>query len=489
MGGLLCAVLLAKEGKKVCVLEKNRQIGGCLQTFSLKKKVFDSCVHYIGGLGEGHTLHRIFRYAGIMDDLPLHELDPQGFDQILFGDESEAYPLATREYFVERLLPHFPKEGDALKAYLKVMSDMAAQFALYNLRKPDGEGKLELFGIELTSILRKLTKNERLIQVLLGNNMLYGAVDGQTPLYTQAMSTDGYLHSAHKVLPGSSSIAKLLWRELQRHGGEIHRYAEVERLVEADGLIQYAQTADGREWHGKQFISAIHPVALFEITDTKGLRPLLRERVKSLPQTPPGLMINLVLKPGAIPYQAHNVYWHPSGEALAKVTLQGIVWPDTQAFFYNEDAAMPGFAESVTILVYAADDAFAAWQASENISGVKYVRDEAYAARKEEYADRLLTRAFTRFPELKDAIVARIIATALTLRDYTGTPDGSLYGPLKDASKPGHSSLSVRTKTSNLFLTGQHINMHGIMGVSVSAIATCAEMLGVEHLLAHINEA
>ena len=71
LGCLLCAVMLAKEGKKVCVLEKNRQIGGCLQTFAFHKKVFDACVHYIGGLGEGHTLHRIFEYAGIMDALPL----------------------------------------------------------------------------------------------------------------------------------------------------------------------------------------------------------------------------------------------------------------------------------------------------------------------------------------------------------------------------------------------------------------------------------
>jgi all-trans-retinol 13,14-reductase len=38
LGGLLSAVLLAKEGMKVCVLEKDKQIGGCLQTFGLQKR-------------------------------------------------------------------------------------------------------------------------------------------------------------------------------------------------------------------------------------------------------------------------------------------------------------------------------------------------------------------------------------------------------------------------------------------------------------------
>lgn len=41
LGGLLSAVLLAKEGKKVCVLEKNNQYGGNLQTFVRNKIIFD----------------------------------------------------------------------------------------------------------------------------------------------------------------------------------------------------------------------------------------------------------------------------------------------------------------------------------------------------------------------------------------------------------------------------------------------------------------
>ncbi|WP_294290689.1 FAD-dependent oxidoreductase, partial [uncultured Chryseobacterium sp.] len=34
LGGLVSALVLAKEGLKVCVLEKNNQYGGNLQTFS-----------------------------------------------------------------------------------------------------------------------------------------------------------------------------------------------------------------------------------------------------------------------------------------------------------------------------------------------------------------------------------------------------------------------------------------------------------------------
>ena len=66
LGGLLCAAILSKEGYKVLVLEKNKQIGGCLQSFGLDSKLFDAAVHYIGSLSEDQTLHKIFSYLGIV---------------------------------------------------------------------------------------------------------------------------------------------------------------------------------------------------------------------------------------------------------------------------------------------------------------------------------------------------------------------------------------------------------------------------------------
>lgn len=50
MGGLCTAYIMAKEGMKVCVLERNRQLGGSLQIFSRDKAIFDTGVHYIGAL-------------------------------------------------------------------------------------------------------------------------------------------------------------------------------------------------------------------------------------------------------------------------------------------------------------------------------------------------------------------------------------------------------------------------------------------------------
>src|ERR1700754_5152893 len=94
MGGLVCANLLGKQGLRVCVLEKNKQFGGCLQTFVRDKVIFDSGVHYIGGLEKGQNLYQILKYMNVMDKLKLEKLDEDGFDKIITDTGSQEYSFA-----------------------------------------------------------------------------------------------------------------------------------------------------------------------------------------------------------------------------------------------------------------------------------------------------------------------------------------------------------------------------------------------------------
>ena len=63
-----------------------------------------------------------------------------------------------------------------------------------------------------------------------------------------------------------------------------------------------------------------------------------------------------------------------------------------------------------------------------------------------------------------------------------------MYGYVKDVNKPLHSVVSPRTKIDNLLFTGQSLNMHGILGVTIVAIITCSEILGKEYLLKRFLE-
>jgi len=62
-----------------------------------------------------------------------------------------------------------------------------------------------------------------------------------------------------------------------------------------------------------------------------------------------------------------------------------------------------------------------------------------------------------------------------------------MYGTLRDSNNPVGSYISPRSKISNLFFTGQNLNLHGMLGVSLSSILTCGEFVGVNNLLKEIN--
>ena len=108
IGGLVSALVLAKHGYKVQVLEKNHQIGGSLQVFSRDKKVFDTGVHYVGGLDKGENLYRIFKYLEIYDDLEIKRLDEHAFDIVRLANGVTANHGIGYENFKEQLKETFP---------------------------------------------------------------------------------------------------------------------------------------------------------------------------------------------------------------------------------------------------------------------------------------------------------------------------------------------------------------------------------------------
>jgi len=84
-----------------------------------------------------------------------------------------------------------------------------------------------------------------------------------------------------------------------------------------------------------------------------------------------------------------------------------------------------------------------------------------------------------RVPGLAPAVEKYWTSTPATWERYTGTPGGSAYGIRK---KDATCYVHPRTPVPGLFLTGQNCGLHGVLGVSETALLTCREILGEETL-------
>ena len=115
-------------------------------------------------------------------------------------------------------------------------------------------------------------------------------------------------------------------------------------------------------------------------------------------------------------------------------------------------------------------------------------RPQAYKQWKEATMQQVLDKLERVCPHLRDDVDFCLASTPLTIRDYYGTKDGSLYGYNHDCCNIMLSQLPIATKVRNLLLTGQNINLHGICGVVLTSIETAECLVGEGCIVNKINE-
>ncbi|MBX2965388.1 MAG: NAD(P)/FAD-dependent oxidoreductase [Cyclobacteriaceae bacterium] len=490
LGGLACGTMLAREGYNVCVLEKNKQIGGNLQTFVRDRVVFDSGVHYVGGLDKGQNLYQLFKYLGIMDKLNLCKMDENGFDRILFKDDPTEYAYAQGyENFIRVLAEQFPGEEEALRKYCDGIKEVCSKFPLYNLRKGDYLEKIGALEMDTRAFIESITSNKKLQSVLAGTSLLYAGEPDKTPLYVHALVLNSYIESSWRLIGGGSQIARHLSRQIVAQGGRIINYTEIKRLVEEDGKIAYAESATGERFFGKLFISNVHPAKSMEMINSDKIKKAFRTRLKSLENSISVFYVNVVLKEKSMKYVNHNYYYFAVEDTWAVLGYDTKNWPLGYALYFTASSKDSEWSEGVTIMTYMRFDEVEKWQHTFNTVASESARGSDYEQFKTEKSEKLFDGVEEKFPGFKASIKSYYAATPLTVRDYIGTDDGSLYGIIKDYREPMRTFISPRTKIPNLFLTGQNLNLHGVLGVTVNAVMTCSEILGIDYILNKIRNA
>ena len=459
LGGLVCGSLLAREGKSVLVLERQAQPGGCMQSYQRGGLSFDTGFHYVGGLSEGQQLHRVFSYLGLMQ-LPWVRLDADGFDQVTIGHQT--FPMAEGyDRFADTLSEYFPKEKEALKQYVNLMRHL-----------PSME---EIGPVNAYDWLKSLFHDSLLINVLAGSAIKMELRRESLPLFTFAHGMSSYIASSWRLRGGGHLIVDALVNDINRLGGKVSCHADVNKLVEKDGRIVAARCAKGNVYEGDVFISDVHPQVTFGwLDESKLIKNMFRRRINAMENSTGILTVSLVLKRDVLPYFNHNKY----------------VYKKPNVWTFNEDVGGVGgvmvscrvpekgdYARQIDLMTPVSWKLFESWV---NTSVGR--RGEIYEMLKNHLADECLRLAERVVPGLGGMVEKRYTSTPLTYRDYTLTPCGSAYGVRKDCRNILMTTLAPRTPIPNLLLTGQSLMLHGVEGVTMTALQTCGELLGKEYI-------
>ncbi len=483
LGGLLCGYILVKNGFKVLILEKNRQIGGCLQTFNSGGVKFDTGMHYIGSMDPGQVMHRFFRYFSLLEDVKLQKLDEDGYDVISYKDSIYKYAMGFGN-FVDVLSESFPAERQHLKTYVDRIQEIALESPLYNLMEIEQNVFLKIESVKssINEFIDSITKNTTLRNVLVGNLPLYAGKKDITPLYIHTLINNFYIQSAYRIV--GDCIASSLSTSIRKSGGEIMTQSEVVKFNCDSEKMTSVLLKNGEIIEGKRFISNIHPQATIDKIDTSLIRNATRVRISNLTNSISNFTVYITFRKNRVKYMNSNFYYYAGNDVWECENYTSENWPLNYLYMHQApvDDNASGYASSAVLIGYMRYDEVEQWESTKvNRRGVEYLEF------KQRKAEKLLSSLEKSFPGIMSEIESYSTSSPLTYRDYTATKEGSMYGVLRDKNFPTQTLVSQRTKIPNLYMTGQNINSHGILGVTIGAIVTCSEFMGINTIINDIK--
>ena len=488
LGGLVSGALLAKEGYKVTVLEKNAIIGGGLQSFKRQGVDFPTGMHVFGGFSPTGQLRKIFNYLGIMDRLSIQPMDEEGYDVVTVLEDGATYCIPKgKEQYINYLGELFPAEKDHIRAYIDKLFALSEEEDLFYLRERPSQMFMTVSEdaiLPYDELMDRYIADTKLKGLLTYLTPLFGGVAGTTPAFMHALLNVLHIAGTFQFIGSSQQMADLLKEVIEKAGGRVLANEEVVSIEVEDQRVKQVVTKKGHTYSAEGYISDVHPDVLLQLVGEKVFPVSFKKRLQSIPETFSSFKVYIKFKEKAFPYFNHIGYCLSKYDPKYDLkTLRQEEWPRNVMYYTPTIENQGEYAESMVVI----GEMDYAWTKpwEETLTGR---RGEDYQAWKQKMTEQVLDYMEQLYPDIRSKVDFVMASSPLTIRDYYGNKEGSNYGFLRDGHNIMLSQMSVFTKVKNLFLTGQNVNIHGLCGVSLTAIQTAEAFVGDNVIVRKISK-
>jgi phytoene dehydrogenase-like protein len=435
----------------------------------------------------------MYEGLGIGGDIEFFEINPDGYDHAIVGDERFDIPKGAAN-FRARLKQRFPSEATGIDGYFDLVERLADELAwasppgslVETLLLPWRMRTTLRFGtMTLARCLDRLTRHPVLRAILSIQAGDHGMAPSRAPMALHAGLQSYYFDGACYPRGGGHAIPEALVRRLRARGGEIHLRSDVSRIAVRGGKVVGVRLADGREVGAPLVISNADPGATWgRLVPAECVPWRLRHRVSHLRYSISTLSLFMAVDMDlrAAGLDSGNIWYSRTPdidavyELAQRADLSNI--DEIPGLFFNvttlKDPTMrrDGI-HTVEAMALATPDAFARWRDTNPA-----VRPQDYAAMKDYLAEKILDAVERFVPGLRERVVFRSLATPLTNINYLHATRGAIYGIEHTLRNLGPFSFPVRTAIPGLFQCGASTLSPGIHGVTKSGLAAAAAALG-----------
>ena len=428
LGGLTAGAKLAKEGRKVLLIEQHNRPGGCATTFKRGDFTLEVGLHEMDGPAPGDMKTKIFNDLGV-------------FNNVGFIPVPEFYRFINDRYQVT--IPHdpviaaeglsalFPDESSGIKAYFD---------QILNPKKKSGDPRNT--DISTGEFLDSIINNDDLKLILLGNLGYFHDDPYSLSLayYTIAQGSY-YSGGASFIRGGSQMLSDYLAGYIRSHGGEVllnHIVTEITMQDDKVTGVSYRQKnvmqkleAGADEIIANNAIPAVADI----LPDFWGKS--LHDEINDMKTGASLLTVYFGFsKPlRELGHQFYSTFIYDSSVKSPKDILRN----------NREDFAK----RSYTFVDYGQIDSGLAPRGKSvgAICCIDYLDDwerldrKDYDSKKREVAEVFCSRLEKLIPGIGEIIEYREVGTPATVKRYTLNPGGAVYGFAQNPSRKSSDSI------------------------------------------------
>lgn len=474
LGGITAGALLAKQGRRVLVLEQSERIGGCCSTFERDGFHFDvgaSIVEII------RPIQLAFERLGtrLEDEIDLIPCDPI-MTVIERGGERITLPLSVEQTgeIIGKISPEDGRRWFDFAAYCQEL--MEVTLATFFIEPVETFGDmirlaqkdrrllkfLPVFLSSYQDLLQRFFKDERVLSLMAYQSLYFGLPPALVPgPYAMVPYTEHV--GIYYPRGGMIQIPEAIRRVGERYGLEVRLNTLVEKVLVRDRRVCGVRLADGAEISAPVVVSNVNAKMLYqEMIGEEHLPRLARAGVRSYRYSKAVPMIYLGLN-YTPPLESHhsliavspeqvNRYWWENVEKgrLPEKTFGLICWPS-----HSDDSLAPKGKHVINLI----PEAFYRLEGTD------------WDAEKESFIDRTLDD-FSEFavPGLKDHIEVIECATPRDFERRLLLPEGAIYALQQDLSsmaffRPASRSKSIR----GLYLAGSSTHPGGGVPTTIAS--------------------
>jgi all-trans-retinol 13,14-reductase len=451
ISGLTTALILAKEGWKVALFERDMDIAPLIRPYMRKGCEFSPGLHISGWMDEGEVIDAFFKYLNISDGVEksLHE---NGLGNIVIDSKEYRIPKGI-DNVEQNLISYFPDDVEAIRNYIRLIKDVNNKNFYFNHNLRPNLNKQSGFigstGLSLQEVLQQFQASDSLLE-LIGtvNYFLIGSKAEEVPFDVHAFVVGGFYRSPGVfTVNGINRLLSNYKRELNKFGVDLFLGSEVSEILVNDNRSVYGvKVLNGDEYFSTTMVVSFNPKLLLEKIKTDKLRPIYRERLDD----------------------AENTF------GLYVVFYEINDYPDMEVdnyIYYNKNAnitiaAITNYSREKKILcVFLIDDA----------KSMPLNIDEKTILAKDKLRllEKTIINEIPSFTSLKGNLVYLDYLKPWSFERYTKTISGSAYGIKQTVNSHGFQHL---IPVKGLYMVGQAI-YPGFLGSMLSGFSLALEFL------------